>query len=675
MIQAKTPIVNNQQTIKSVKYYTVANKIIPIRRVSFDMIPRLEEPVNTEIELTKKDIKRVVVEKKRNNPLNKFFKKALQYIDKLEDFIDTMKSLKLKTIVQKKILLETDKSDQKIRQYRAKRIVKETKQAEDQQQQQEVDLKDVGDKLALALGLGALATGSTPSGAPGGTEIYDDVVGQGEFGVQQGQNVSRPPAWIPFPKGTAGLVYTSGYGMRVSPTSGRYKMHSGIDIAGPTGAPIITPITGVVSFAGDEGDGYGFKVVITSGQLKMLFGHLHKQPSVTTNQQVRAGTVIGGMGSTGQSTGPHLHWNVYVNGSTVNPIDWTYSNRPQTGTTNFKVRNERPPLDNESEGGINTNKRILVGEAGTEFVVPLSQMPLFMQSMMEEKIKCLNPFYTPQKVFGDIGIKPSFGKTNKKYSAGAVVINYSNPNYSIAAKKLKSSFPSAKNYHIAAALGNFEMEAPGLKPNTYQFGGGPGRGIAQWEIDHKDNNFNGRWTTAVKKYGPGVINSLGQQLDFVKWEMDTAHIINGNPNLPWGRAAKREWLNTKDVISATENFMLGYEAPGTPHWEKRRAAAINLNKNMNKLLGMTTKKDDEPKTKPKSKPKERSWFDKFIKALTTSPDGNPIITPDNKRSLNDIDQSNQMEVAKAYQNQFELNTDNVNQIIPLQIRVHYSETV
>ena len=666
MIQAKTPIVNNQPTIKSVKYYTVANKIIPIRRVSFDMIPRLEEPVNTEIELTKKDIKRVVVEKKRNNPLNKFFKKALRYIDKLEDFIDTLKSLKLKTIVQKKILLETDKSDQKIREYRAKRIVKETKQAEEQQQQQEVDLKDVGVKLAAALGLGAIAAGSTPTG---GTEIYDDVVSQGEFAVDtSGAQTQRIPAWIPFPKGTSGLTFTSGFGYQ--PRRG-YE-HGGVDIAGAVGTPIITPMTGVVSAAGWNDGGYGNWVIVKSGSTEMIFGHMYQTPPVKAGQQIKAGTVVGGIGSTGRSTGPHLHWTITVDGRKVDPALWTQSNKPQTSTAGAKADN-RPPLDLESEGGINTNKRILVGEAGTEFVVPLSQMPLFMQSMMEEKIKCLNPFYTPQKVFGDIGIKPSFGKTNKKFAGGAVVINYNNPNYSFAAKKLKSSFPSAKNYHIAAALGNFEMEAPGLKPNTYQLENGPGRGIAQWEIDHKGNKFNGRWTTAVKKYGPGVINSLGQQLDFVKWEMDTAHIINGNPNLPWGRAAKREWLNTKDVITATENFMLGYEAPGTPHEEKRKAAAINLNKNMNKLLGITTKKDDEPKTKPK--PKEEGWWDKFIKALTTSPDGKSIIKPQKKASLNDIDQSNQMEVAKAYQNQFELNTDNVNQIIPLQIRVHYSETV
>ena len=661
MIQAKTPIVNNQQTIKSVKYYTVANKIIPIRRVSFDMIPRLEEPVNTEIELTKKDIKRVVVEKKTNNPLNKFFKKALRYIDKLEDFIDTLRSLKLKTIVQKKILLETDKSDQKIREYRAKRIVKETKQAEDQQQQQEVDLKNVGDKLAAALGLGVLAGGGGAGNEPEiPTVDYQPVDGQ------------------LVPKGTSGVSgypITSRFGFRWG------RLHGGIDVGVPEGTMFAVKAKSQVVRAEwqnpqNHKEGYGLLVDVWVPAIKQMirFAHL-SSVAVKAGQQIDAGKVLGKSGNTGYSTGPHFHIEAHdtittaYGGKDPSPYlgyvilgDTIKSSPTKRGDFDGRV------LNNQADGGIDNNKRIMVGEAGTEFVVPISQMPLFMQSMMEEKIKCLNPFYVPQKVFGDIGIKPSFGKTNKKFAGGALVINYSNPNYSIAAKKLKSSFPSAKNYHIAAALGNFEMEAPGLKPNTYQMDGGPGRGIAQWETP-------GRWDTAVKKYGSGVINSLGQQLDFVKWEMDTAHIINGNPNLPWGREAKREWLNSKDVVSATENFMLGYEAPGVPHKERRRAAAINLNKNMNELLGITTKKDDEPKTKPKSKPKEKSWLDNFIKALTTSPDGKSIIKPQKKASLNDIDQSNQMEVAKTYQNQFELNTDNVNQIIPLQIRVHYSETV
>jgi murein DD-endopeptidase MepM/ murein hydrolase activator NlpD len=667
MIQAKTPIVNNQQTIKSVKYYTVANKIIPIRRVSFDMIPRLEEPVSTEIELTKKDIKRVVVEKKTNNPLNKFFKKALRYIDKLEDFIDTLKSLKLKTIVQKKILLETDKSDQKIRQYRAKRIVKETKQAEDQQQQQEVDLKDVGDKLALALGLGALAAG----GGGGGNE---DEIPTVEYQPVDGQLVPKGDS------GVSGYPITSRYGWRWG------RPHGGVDVGVPDGTMFAVKAKSQVVFAGWENpqnrkQGYGLLVDVWVPAIKQMirFGHL-SSVAVKVGQELDAGKVLGKSGSTGNSTGPHFHIEAHdtitreYGNKDPSPYlgyvilgDTIKSSSTKVGDFDGKVKN------NQADGGIDNNKKIMVGEAGTEFVVPLSQMPLFMQSMMEEKIKCLNPFYTPKKVFGDIGITSSFGKTNKKYSAGAVVINYNNPNYSIAAKKLKQLFPMAKNYHIAGAIGNFEVEAPGLIPTTEQRGG-PGYGIAQWT---KTQRWGGQdsplYYSALKFGGPSIATSLTKQLEFVKFELTdsrAADNIAGGHQKP---SPLQKWLATKDVVSAAYTWMNVYEQPGEPHWEKRRAAAVELNKNMNKLLGITTKKDDKPK--PKSKPKERSWLDNFIKALTTSPDGKSIIKPQKKASLNDIDQSNQMEVAKADQNQFELNTDNINQIIPLQIRVHYSETV
>jgi murein DD-endopeptidase MepM/ murein hydrolase activator NlpD len=672
MIQAKTPIVNNQQTIKSVKYYTVANKIIPIRRVSFDMIPRLEEPVSTEIELTKKDIKRVVVEKKRNNPLNKFFKKALRYIDKLEDFIDTLKSLKLKTIVQKKILLETDKSDQKIRQYRAKRIVKETKQAEDQQQQQEVDLKDVGDKLALALGLGALAAG----GGGGGNE---DEIPTVDYQPVDGQLV---------PKGTSGVSgypITSKFGFRWGRT------HGGIDVGAPSGTMFAVKAKSQVVFAGwqnpqNHKDGYGLLVDVWVPAIKQMirFAHL-SSVAVKVGQELDAGKVLGKSGSTGYSTGPHFHIEAH---DTITPKYGSKDPTPYLGyvilgdtikSSSTKVGDfDGKVLNNQADGGIDNNKKIMVGEAGTEFVVPLSQMPLFMQSMMEEKIKCLNPFYTPKKVFGDIGIKPSFGKTNKKFAGGAVVVPF-NQNHFTAAKKLKILFPQAKDYHIAAAMGNFETESTGMYPNRYQGdyatppawtkpGPDPGRGIAQWEINHRGNNNKGRWSQGIKKFGPSLFTDINKQLDFVKWELDS-----NTQYLPWGNATKREWLQSKDLVSATKNFLEGYEAPSITHMEGRISRAFSFNRNMNKLLGMTTKKDDEPK--PKSKPKEKSWWDNFIKAFTTSPDGKSIIKPQKKASLNDIDQSNQMEVAKAYQNQFELNTDNVNQIIPLQIRVHYSETV
>lgn len=179
-----------------------------------------------------------------------------------------------------------------------------------------------------------------------------------------------------------------------------------------------------------------------------------------------------------------------------------------------------------------------------------------------------------EKLAADTGVDPreyvpgpKKGKI-QKFNTGGII--GSNPNYKIAHDVISKNFPSAEPYHIAAALGNFETEAPGLKPNTYQFDDGPGRGIAQWEIDHDKNKFMGRWPTAEKMYGKGIINSLRNQLDFMKWEMNTGHILpDGRPNLPYGRNAKNAWLSTTNLTDATKEFMLGYEAPGTPHYAKR----------------------------------------------------------------------------------------------------------
>ena len=96
------------------------------------------------------------------------------------------------------------------------------------------------------------------------------------------------------------------------------------------------------------------------------------------------------------------------------PVEWTNTNDPVSATSSFThEKTETPPLDQESEGGIN-NQRIMVGEAGTEFVIPMSQMPIFIQLIMEEKIKTLNPYFEPEYGrFDDIGFKGE-GYTNDK---------------------------------------------------------------------------------------------------------------------------------------------------------------------------------------------------------------------------------------------------------------------
>jgi murein DD-endopeptidase MepM/ murein hydrolase activator NlpD len=112
---------------------------------------------------------------------------------------------------------------------------------------------------------------------------------------------------------------TSYFGNRVDPITGEADWHEGIDIAGNYGDPVKAAAAGIVSFAGWLG-GYGNAVKIDhGGGLETLYGHL-ESIAVSIGQAVNAGDVIGGVGSTGYSTGPHLHWGVYQDGNAIDPM-------------------------------------------------------------------------------------------------------------------------------------------------------------------------------------------------------------------------------------------------------------------------------------------------------------------------------------------------------------------
>ena len=116
----------------------------------------------------------------------------------------------------------------------------------------------------------------------------------------------------------SGSFLTSGFGMRQHPLLGTRRAHSGIDLAAPMGTPIYATADGMVGRAQWQG-GYGLFVEMEhGGGLQTRFGHMSRM-NVAAGQQVRKGDLIGYVGSTGQSTGPHLHYEIRVNGQAVNP--------------------------------------------------------------------------------------------------------------------------------------------------------------------------------------------------------------------------------------------------------------------------------------------------------------------------------------------------------------------
>lgn len=116
-------------------------------------------------------------------------------------------------------------------------------------------------------------------------------------------------------------VLTAGYGLRSDPFTGRQEFHMGIDISSPKGGRVVAPANGTVVRVRWE-SGYGRVVEIAHGfGVRTLYAHL-EAPRVVEGQRVRRGDLVGLVGSTGRSTGPHLHYEVQVGGKPVNPLDY-----------------------------------------------------------------------------------------------------------------------------------------------------------------------------------------------------------------------------------------------------------------------------------------------------------------------------------------------------------------
>ena len=137
--------------------------------------------------------------------------------------------------------------------------------------------------------------------------------------AKNGTSTKAPGAYTwPLP---SSHTITSNYGYRTHPVSGQKKLHTGLDIGASYGSPIVAAADGVVIMAQYNG-GYGNCIIVDhGGGVATLYGHMSSFVA-KNGQTVKAGQTIGKVGSTGVSTGNHLHFEVRINGSTVNPRNY-----------------------------------------------------------------------------------------------------------------------------------------------------------------------------------------------------------------------------------------------------------------------------------------------------------------------------------------------------------------
>jgi len=192
-------------------------------------------------------------------------------------------------------------------------------------------------RLSIAAGLSAVSDSGT-GGVGGLAAIPLDATASVELGMSeatrrsgllssrldlverkltlQADRLALTPTLAP----AAGLL-TAGFGLRNDPFTGEREFHTGIDISTPAGNRVYAPAAGTIVRVGWD-KGYGRIVLISHGYgITTLFGHL-STARVSEGQRVKRGDLIALVGSTGRSTGPHLHYEVHVDGKPVNPLEY-----------------------------------------------------------------------------------------------------------------------------------------------------------------------------------------------------------------------------------------------------------------------------------------------------------------------------------------------------------------
>jgi murein DD-endopeptidase MepM/ murein hydrolase activator NlpD len=174
-----------------------------------------------------------------------------------------------------------------------------------------------GEQLHAEMFMEALADAVAQSGGLGLSKVLESSLGEANKLSDAPNEAPRPAADASASPKTPGSI-SSGFGMRTHPIDGVQKFHTGVDLRGSEGTPILAAESGVVRSAGTRG-GYGNAVEIDHGNgVSTLYGHA-SELGVKPGDHVEKGQQIGEVGMTGHATGPHLHFEVRVEGKPVDP--------------------------------------------------------------------------------------------------------------------------------------------------------------------------------------------------------------------------------------------------------------------------------------------------------------------------------------------------------------------
>ncbi|GAA0758055.1 murein DD-endopeptidase MepM/ murein hydrolase activator NlpD [Erythromicrobium ramosum] len=159
-------------------------------------------------------------------------------------------------------------------------------------------------------------------------ERTSPTFGSGEEVTAYSSPIPQRAVSVPSRMPLEGASLTSGFGMRTHPVLGGRRAHAGIDLAAPTGTPVYATADGVIGRA-DWYSSYGLYISINHGAaMETRYAHLSRL-AVAAGDNVKKGDLIGYVGSTGRSTGPHLHYEVRVEGLAVNPIPYMVESEAQ----------------------------------------------------------------------------------------------------------------------------------------------------------------------------------------------------------------------------------------------------------------------------------------------------------------------------------------------------------